>query len=155
MNLTTVISKEIATTYQLIHQQDFQKAEARAFVLLEKQPNNSKINGFTNHFWNGVTTFHFSQIISGVIKNDFFTHGLFHLVPSDIVSKYELIKLIASSFDRQDLIISKFEAETTINRSLITVNPQINLSLWKNGGYNVVPTIKEMVSTYSTWTKLE
>lgn len=43
MNLTTVISKEIANTYQLIHQQDFQKAEARAFVLLEKQPNNSKI----------------------------------------------------------------------------------------------------------------
>jgi len=138
----SIIGKELNTSNSLL-----------SWVI--SQPNNSKINGFTNHFWNGVTTFHFSQIISGVIKNDSYKRGLFHLVPSDIVSKYELIKLIARSFDRPDLIISKFEAETTINRSLITINPQFNLSLWENGGYNIVPTIKEMVSTYSTWTKLE
>jgi hypothetical protein len=74
-------------------------------------------------------------------------------VPVDIVSKYELINLIAKSFDRNDLEISKFEAESMINRSLITNNPEQNLSLWQDGGYNKIPTIEEMVSTYAAWIK--
>ena len=61
-------------------------------------------------------------------------------------------KLIAKKFGRGDLQVTKFEAETEINRSLITINPQQNLSLWQNGGYNIIPTIEEMVSTYALWT---
>jgi len=118
-------------------------------------PNNSTIDGFINHFWNGVTTLHFSQIVSGVIKSDSFKYGVFHLVPGDIVSKYELINYIVREFGRIDLRINKFEAENEINRSLITIYPENNLSLWQNGGYNKVPTIEEMVSTYAVWSKLK
>jgi len=117
-------------------------------------PKNSVINGFVNHYWNGVTTLHFSQIIFGVIKSDSFKNGVFHLVPSDIVSKYELLNYIVREFGRLDLRINKFEAENEINRSLITVDPQNNLSLWQNGGYNKIPTVEEMVSTYAVWSKL-
>jgi len=56
-------------------------------------------------------------------------------------------------FGRLDLRINKFEAENEINRSLITLYPQNNLSLWQNGGYNNIPTIEEMVSTYAVWSK--
>lgn len=116
-------------------------------------PKNSAIDGFVNHYWNGVTTLHFSQVISGVIKSDSFKYGVFHLVPGDIVSKYELINYIVREFGRLDLRINKFEAENEINRSLITLYPQNNLSLWQNGGYNNIPTIEEMVSTYAVWSK--
>ena len=115
------------------------------------QPNAALINGYINHIWNGVTTLHFSQIISGVIKFGTFKPGVVHLVPKDIVNKYELIKLISSNFGRNDLQISQFEAEIPINRSLITIKPEQNLQLWSGGGYNQVPTIAEMVSTYAKW----
>ena len=136
----SIIGKEIRSSNSLL-----------SWVL--SQSRNFRINGFTNHFWNGVTTLHFSQIISGIIKSETYKDGVFHLVPDGVVSKYELINLIAKKFGRGDLQVSKFEAETEINRSLITINPQQNLSLWQNGGYNRIPTIEEMVSTYALWTK--
>ena len=115
------------------------------------QPKGAKVKGYINHLWNGVTTLHFSQIISGIIKSGTYKPGIIHLVPKNIVSKYELINLISSNFGRTDLQISQFEAETPINRSLITINPEQNLQLWSNGGYNKIPTIAEMVSTYAKW----
>ena len=119
------------------------------------QPKGAKVKGYINHLWNGVTTLHFSQIISGIIKSGTYKPGIIHLVPKDIVSKYELINLISSNFGRTDLQISKFEAETPINRSLITINPEQNLQLWSNGGYNEIPTIAEMVSTYAKWPQVK
>jgi dTDP-4-dehydrorhamnose reductase len=120
---------------------------------LLSQPQNSSVRGFINHLWNGVTTLHFSQIISGVIKSGAYKPGKLHLVPSDIVSKFELINLISSEFGRSDLQISQFEAKTPVNRSLITINPERNLQLWRQGGYNEIPTISEMVSTYAKWSQ--
>jgi dTDP-4-dehydrorhamnose reductase len=117
------------------------------------QPVGAKVEGYVNHFWNGVTTLHFSQIVSGVIKSGAYKPGVFHLVPKDIVSKFELINLISSEFGRSDLQISQFEAEISINRSLITINPERNLQLWRQGGYNEIPTISEMVSTYAKWSQ--
>jgi dTDP-4-dehydrorhamnose reductase len=115
------------------------------------QPAGAKVEGYVNHLWNGVTTLHFSQIISGVIKSSSYRPGILHLVPKDIVSKFELIDLISSEFGRSDLHISQSEAEIPINRSLITINPERNLQLWRQGGYNEIPTISEMISTYAKW----
>jgi dTDP-4-dehydrorhamnose reductase len=117
------------------------------------QPIGAKLEGYVNHLWNGVTTLHFSQVISGVIKSGAYQPGILHLVPKDIVSKFELINLISSEFGRSDLQINQFEAETPINRSLITINPERNLQLWRQGGYNEIPTISEMVSTYAKWSQ--
>ena len=115
------------------------------------QPIGAKVEGYVNHLWNGVTTLHFTQIVSGVIKSGAYKPGILHLVPKDIVSKFELINLISSEFGRSDLQISQFEAEIPINRSLITINPERNLQLWRQGGYNEIPTISEMISTYAKW----
>jgi dTDP-4-dehydrorhamnose reductase len=116
-----------------------------------KQPLGAKINGYTNHIWNGVTTLHFSQIVSGIIKSNSFKAGVQHLIPKNIISKYELLNLIAQNFERHDLQISKFEADIAIDRSLTTINFEQNLQFWQLGGYNEIPTIDEMVSTYSRW----
>ena len=134
----SIIGKESGTSNSLL-----------SWVLSHSK--NSRINGFTNHFWNGVTTLHFSHIISGVIKSGTYKPGVVHLVPKNIVNKYELIKLIASNFGRSDLQINQFEAEVPINRSLTTINPERNRQLWNNGGYNGEPTIAEMVATYAKW----
>jgi dTDP-4-dehydrorhamnose reductase len=117
------------------------------------QPVGARINGFANHFWNGVTALQFSEIVSGVIKSDGFKKGVIHLVPSDVVSKYQLVKLIADSFGRKDLQICEFMAESPINRALVTVDPTRNLHMWRSGGYTEVPSIQDMVSRYAQWTK--
>lgn len=119
------------------------------------QPYGATINGYTNHIWNGVTTLHFAQIVLGIIQNKRYVPGVAHLVPKDIVNKYKLIELIAKNFGRDDLIVTKFEAENSINRSLISVDPERNLRMWQEGGYNEIPAIGQMLSTYADWTKIE
>lgn len=118
---------------------------------LLSQPPRSKLNGFTNHFWNGLTTLHFSEIVAGIIKSEKFENGVMHLVPKDVVSKYELLKIIALEFGREDLEIQEFATELKVDRSLCTSNPEKNLQLWNAGGYDRLPTIQEMVSDYSNW----
>jgi dTDP-4-dehydrorhamnose reductase len=154
--LTKNIGEQSATDSMLIRCSIVGKELKSRNSLLEwviSQPIGAKVEGYVNHLWNGVTTLHFSQIISGVIKSGAYKPGILHLVPKDIVSKFELINLISSEFGRSDLQISQFEAETPINRSLITINPERNLQLWRQGGYNEIPTISEMVSTYAKWSQ--
>jgi len=116
-------------------------------------PKGGGISGFTNHKWNGVTTLAFAKVVSGIIKSkdSLFTEGRFHLVPGNSVSKYQLIEEIISQFQRDDLKISPVESSMTINRTLATLNGDINNSLWRNAGYNVPPSIEEMLNEYSIW----
>jgi dTDP-4-dehydrorhamnose reductase len=116
-----------------------------------KQPIGAKINGFNNHYWNGVTTLHFAKLVSGVIKNKEFTPGIQHVIPRNIVSKYDLVRCIADEFDRTDLEILDYEANERIDRSLGTDFPDKNLQLWENGGYEVLPTVEEMLNEYASW----
>lgn len=133
------------------------KEKTGAFSLLSwvlSQPLNSKLNGFTNHYWNGLTTLHFSKIVSGIIQSESFEKGVVHLVPRDAVSKFELVNAIAESFGRLDLDIQEFSTDTKVNRILSTVNPGRNLQLWQDAGYLEIPSILDMVTEYSNWVSL-
>ena len=72
-----------------------------------------------------------------------------------MLSKYELIKLIVKNFGRDDLLVSKFEAVESIDRSLISVDSERNRRMWQEGGYNEIPSIGQMLSTYASWAKIE
>jgi dTDP-4-dehydrorhamnose reductase len=153
--LTKTIGEQSLSEAMLIRCSIIGREIMSSVSLLEwvlKQPHGAKINGFTNHLWNGVTTLQFSEIVSGVIKSDSFKKGRIHLVPSDVVSKNKLIRMIANDFGREDIEICDFVAENAINRSLVTVEPARNLQMWQASGYNRVPSIQEMVSKYAEWT---
>jgi len=117
------------------------------------QPKNASINGFSNHIWNGVSTLHFSQVVFGIINTNSHESGVTHLIPKDVINKYDLISYIAMEFGRDDLIIYKTEAAVPVDRSLSTVKKEENLKLWRQGGYNSVPTIEKMISDYKKWVK--
>jgi dTDP-4-dehydrorhamnose reductase len=153
---TKNIGEQASSESMIIRSSVIGKENKKSVSLLSwvlSHPEGTKINGYVNHFWNGVTTLHFSEIVSGIIKSESFFKGVAHLVPSDSVSKYELIKIIAREFGRTDLEIQEFVAENRINRTLVTVHPARNLYMWQEAGYNKVPTIQEMVSKYASWTK--
>jgi dTDP-4-dehydrorhamnose reductase len=115
------------------------------------QPKGVTVNGFTNHLWNGVTTLHFAKIVSSIIQYGNYKPGVSHLVPKDTVTKFDLLNLICKYFGRDDLEIIPCQTEIPINRSLITTNSKRVLQLWRDAGYNEIPTIAEMVEEYSKW----
>lgn len=112
------------------------------------QPEGATVNGYLNHFWNGVTTLHFAKMCLGVIKSNIELPNVQHFVPKDTVSKEKLLKYIAEAFDRKDININKF-LTPTIDRTLSTINAKINKELWGLAGYNKLPTIEKMVGELS------
>ncbi len=118
---------------------------------LLSQPENSRVQGFINHLWNGVTTYHFAKVVLGVIAGGTFKKGTFHLVPADTVSKFDILNDIADSFNRLDLEIAPFEAEIDIDRTLGTISESRNSGFWVGAGYSEAPTIKEMIEEYAVW----
>ena len=115
------------------------------------QDKNSIIEGFENHFWNGLTTFHVSKLISGIIKNNNFQSGTFHVIPQALISKMELISAIAKIFDRSDLVIKPTNAKTSVDRTLSTIKRDFNEKVWLDAGYNKPPSINEMLKEYFYW----
>lgn len=107
---------------------------------------NKKISkGYTNHFWNGVTTFHFAKVCQGIISYNLPMPHIHHLVPADSVSKYELLKLFAREFDREDIKLKPVADVRSTNRTLATVDPVLNMKLWALAGYPKPPTIAQMI----------
>jgi dTDP-4-dehydrorhamnose reductase len=110
-----------------------------------------EITGFTDHFWNGLTTLHFAKIISGIIEGNTFKAGTFHLVPSDSVSKFELAKIILEFFGKSDIEITQSQSSRAVNRILTTNYQEFNNDIWGNAGYNSPLTVSEMVKEYALW----
>lgn len=119
-------------------------AKKSLFEWLRNQPANAKIKGYINHYWNGVTTDAFARVVRGVIENDIYFRGSHHLVPSDRVSKYHLLKLMAERIGRQDIDISPAIAKFC-DRTLTTTHPYLNDTLWQVAGYYRQPTIQQLI----------
>ncbi len=111
------------------------------------------LNGYLNHEWNGITTHAFASVVGGLIENDFelaSDHSI-HLIPSNKLTKYELLLLISEKFSRTDLNIVGVDAPNSINRTLETDNKLLNDELWKNSVFKEVPSIEVLMEKYIEW----
>jgi dTDP-4-dehydrorhamnose reductase len=117
------------------------------------QSANNVVNGYNNHFWNGITSLHFAKILDGILKNGLNTFGTYHLIPTGFVNKLELVQMIANLAERNDLEIMETAAEKPIDRTLRTNYIEINAEFWKSAGYQVIPTIRMMLEEYFGWIK--
>jgi dTDP-4-dehydrorhamnose reductase len=59
--------------------------------------------GYAKVLWNGVTTLQLARSIERLVQRD--ASGLVHLTAPQIVSKYELLQLLAETFDKRDVHI--------------------------------------------------
>ncbi len=66
-----------------------------------------KVQGYNNHIYSGVPTIELAQIIATHIIPNPQLNGIYHL-SSDPISKYELLKLVASQYGKR-IIIEAFE----------------------------------------------
>lgn len=120
------------------------------FEWVRQQPQGSNIHGFTNHFWNGLTSDVFGQIVTGIVKDGLFSPGVQHLVPQDRVSKDQLVRLELKALGKADVQVSSAEATCKVDRTLSTQNREANLALFAAAGYENLPTIAQMVEKLCT-----
>lgn len=108
---------------------------------ISHQDSNSKITGYSNHYWNGITTYSLSKVIMGIIESGFWSSGTQHLVPSNSWNKFRLVEELIQVCNRADITLDKGSAVDEINRVLQTVNPERNSILWRLGGYSECPSL--------------
>jgi dTDP-4-dehydrorhamnose reductase len=68
------------------------------------------INGYTNHFWNGVTCLQLAKIIHQIIQENLYWSSIRHIFSPRSVSKYELVSIINEVY-KLDILITPFETE--------------------------------------------
>lgn len=115
------------------------------------QKYHNKVNGFTNHYWNGVTSLHFAKVLFTIVDNLGFKPGVFHLIPKDQVNKYELLQIICEKWDRKDLEVMPIEDLNFVDRTLATQNREYNDLLWVKSGHKDAPSIESMLEEYRAW----
>ncbi len=114
------------------------------------QPTNAQVDGYANHYWNGITTLQFAKVCYGIMTWQSSLPVTQHVIPDGIVTKAELLDCLRNYFSRQDIAIKPVEARHT-NRTLKTTNPSLNYSLWYQAGYYNLPSIPQMVGELAEW----
>lgn len=89
---------------------------------------NKSINGYTNHYWNGVTTLQYAKIVQNIIENNEWWNGVRHVHSPDSVSKYELLNYINKVYDLNIKIIP-IEVEEYCNRKLSSTFSLLHLNI--------------------------
>ncbi len=103
------------------------------------------VAGYTNHFWNGITTLHFAKICQAIITHNINLASLQHIIPSDVISKATLLSYLTKEFHREDIHIKPVDAPQSVNRTLDSRSPALNKKIWRIAGYAKPPTIRVMV----------
>ncbi len=92
---------------------------------------NAILHGYVNNYWTGVTTLQFARICHALLDQARFFSAikkygsLHHLCPNEILTKYELIYLIAKKI-RPDLRIEIAKSKTETNRRLVSKYNELN-----------------------------
>lgn len=96
-----------------------EKLNKRSLLEWVKSNSGTKINGFTKHYWNGVTCLELAKVVLEVIERGLFWKGVRHIHSPTSVSKYELLKIINDTYGLSIEVVP-FETEL-VDKTLTTV----------------------------------
>lgn len=77
----------------------------------------TQVNGYTNHYWNGVTTLEWAKLCEELIENWDTFPILNQYGTKKNISKYDILKIIKNVY-KKDVNILKFEAPENSNKCL-------------------------------------
>jgi dTDP-4-dehydrorhamnose reductase len=81
---TSIIGEQIKHKYSLLE-----------FV---KSKNGQSIQGYTDHYWNGITCLQFAKSLDKIIRKNLYWVGVKHIFSPDVVSKYDLVQMISKTW---------------------------------------------------------
>ena len=129
---TSIIGKEI-------------KHHKSLYDWFQSQKENSKVKGFTNHLWNGITTKAFGYILISIINNKIDLPNKIHICPKNIVTKYKMLSLFKDNNPYKNIFIKPVKAKIKVNRTLSTKHKILNNLIWKKSTYKKIPSIEELI----------
>ncbi|MDQ6472048.1 SDR family oxidoreductase [Flavobacterium sp. LHD-80] len=108
------------------------------FMFQEKE-----INGYKRNFWSGVTTLELAYFIEWILNTEL--TGLVHLTNNESISKFDLLTLISSVFNKEILISN--DKEYVCDKSFINTN---NLVSYKVSTYReMLEKMKKFMENHS------
>jgi dTDP-4-dehydrorhamnose reductase len=93
-----------------------EKLNKKSFLEFVKNSTTS-INGWENHYWNGITCLQYCKIIEQIINENLFWNGIRHLYSPDIRSKYELACIIRDVY-KLDIDINNIKTDSKVDKTL-------------------------------------
>lgn len=99
-----------------------ERGQSRSLVEWARSQSGRRVNGFTNHFWNGVTTVYLAEVVETILQKGYYSEGLFHLHSPDSVSKKELLELLDEIYEL-NLVITPTEGPQYCDRTLASIKP--------------------------------
>jgi dTDP-4-dehydrorhamnose reductase len=99
-----------------------ERGQNRSLLEWARSQAGKTISGFTNHFWNGVTTVYLAEIIEKILVNNLYREGIFHIHSPNTVAKHELVSIFNKVYNL-DLTITPTEAQHACDRSLSSLFP--------------------------------
>jgi len=106
--------------------------------------NDVVLKGFINHNWNGITTQAFGEFLYTLIVNNLKIPNTVHIIPKNVVNKYQLLKIFKDKFETR-VSIQKFKAPIKIDRTLSTIYKRKIDKIWKLTSFKYNPTIRKML----------
>lgn len=85
-----------------------------------------EVFGYTKAVWNGITTIELAKAIKVAIEKNL--TGLYQLVPSGNITKYNLLQLFKKEFNRNDITISPKE-EVALDKTLVNTRKDFNFKV--------------------------
>lgn len=108
-----------------------EKSNYRSLLEWLRKNTNKKVDGYSDHYWNGITCLQWCKIVDKIINENLYWNGIRHF-NSNTVSKYELLEYIKYVYNLNVEITDKVTG-TKIDKTL--------LSNYDNKIYNI-PDIK-------------
>ena len=101
----------------------------------------TQINGFSRAIWNGVTTITLAKAIEAAIDQNL--SGLYHLVPSEPISKLNLVRLFNEFFKKNTVKVIE-DARDMPDKTLVNTRKDFTFEI---GSY------LEQISSMKQWVK--
>ena len=141
-----IVGEIEGTNKSLIRSSIIGPEQSKGFSLMNWFLKNTQqeVSGYKNHLWNGVTTLNFAKVVEGFILSNEFNFKTQHLIPKNTITKANLLEEFKKHFNK-DVVINHIDAEEIIDRTLLTINEQVNENLWKRAGYSSIPTVEENI----------
>lgn len=76
-----------------------EKGQSRSIIEWARSQQGKNVNGFVNHYWNGITTVHFAEIVEKILDQNLYIEGIYHIHSPNSVSKKELLELLDEVYE--------------------------------------------------------
>lgn len=87
-----------------------------------KKQAGKEINGYTNHYWNGITTLQYAKICEQIIECGLYKEDIYHIHSPNAVTKFDLVEMISKHYGIFDtMVIHPFETPAKVDRTMATV----------------------------------